>query len=186
MTTTADRLFQQCDPEIWIITARSQQRKSGLVATYVTQASITENPRIMVGLAHHHFTQRLIAESGAFCAHLMTEEQIEWVWRFGTCSGRNVEKFDGVEELPTLGPAPILAGSPGWLECRVEATLDTGDRMWYLADVVKSCCESDFRPLTIGRVLALVDDAKREKLDLQLSEDAVVDQQAIVQWRDRR
>lgn len=186
MTTAADRLFQQCDPEIWIITARSGQHRSGLVATYVTRASITQRPRIMIGLAHHHFTQSLIAESGAFCAHLITEEQIDWVWRFGTSSGRSGDKLDDVEELPQEGPAPILADASGWLDCRVETTLNAGDRMWYLADVVNSCCETDFRPLTIGRVLELADNEMREKLDFQLAEDATVDQQAITQWRVRR
>lgn len=187
MISKADRLFRQCDPETWVITSRSGALQSGLIATYVTRASIVnDRPRLMVGLAKHHWTQDLIAESRSFAAHLITEQHVDWVWRFGTQSGRDFDKLSGLKISSTESAAPILDDAAGWLACRVEDVMDAGDRIWYLAEIVDASCDEDFAPLTVSRVLELADEEMRAKLDRQLRDDGLTDLTAIDHWRRDR
>src|SRR5258708_6417143 len=107
---TACTVFEQLDPVLWIVTARAENRRGGLVATFVNQASLCplwprgdgpaatapEAPRVLVGVARQHHTWELIEASGAFALHLLGEEHTEWVARFGLPSGREGDKLDGL------------------------------------------------------------------------------------------
>src|SRR5262249_58504984 len=90
-------------------------------------------PRVIIGLSRQHATWELVQASGAFALHLLAPEQLDLVWRFGTQSGRDVEKFAGLSFRAGVSGSPVLNDVPGWLECRVEASLDTGDRTCFLA-----------------------------------------------------
>src|SRR4051794_28161309 len=80
----ATELLRRLDRELWLVTAGSGGRRGGLIATFVSQASIVpEMPRMIVGLAQQHHTRELVEASGAFALHLLGEDQVEWVWRFG-------------------------------------------------------------------------------------------------------
>ena len=97
----AGALFQRLDREIWVVTARAGDRRGGLIATFVNQASIVpESPRMIVGLAQQHYTWSLIEASGGFALHLLSVAQLDWVWRFGLQSGRDCDKLDGSGNTP--------------------------------------------------------------------------------------
>ena len=137
--TAFAQIFDQLDRELWIVTARAGEHSSGLVATYVARVSLVPTlPRVTIALAKHHLTHELIERSGAFAMHLVGEDQLDWVWRFGIPSGREVDKFCSL--TTTTGPSgsPILSAAPAWLDCRVEARMDTGDRTVYLAEVLEA------------------------------------------------
>jgi flavin reductase (DIM6/NTAB) family NADH-FMN oxidoreductase RutF len=105
----ASRLFQGLDRELWLVTAQAGPRRGGLIATFVGQASLVPDlPRVLVGLAQQHHTRELVEQSAAFGLHLLGEEHLDWVWRFGLRSGRDVDKLDGLRRA--RGPA----GRPGW------------------------------------------------------------------------
>src|SRR5260370_1090798 len=135
------------DPEIWLVTAAHEGRQAGLVATFVNQASIVPAaPRMLVGIAKQHHTHGMIEASGAFTLHLLDESHLDWVWRFGLQSGHTTDKFAGL---------PELAGAVAWMNCRVETSLDTGDRTIYLAEVLEGRLEKPTTPLTLHRFLQL-------------------------------
>ena len=77
-------LFAQTDRELWLVTAAAGPRRSGFISTSVNQASIVPDlPRVSLGVARQHYTWELIEASQAFALHLLGEEHLEWVWRFG-------------------------------------------------------------------------------------------------------
>src|SRR5262245_37646908 len=101
--------FERLDRELWLITAQAGERRSGLIATYVSKASLVPAlPRVTIALAKHHFTHELIEASNAFCMHLVSEDMIDWVWRFGIPSGRETDKFRGLATSSGASGAPIL------------------------------------------------------------------------------
>src|SRR5438132_14408610 len=115
----ASALFRRIDRELWLVTSSDGDRRGGLIATFVSQASIVPSlPRMIVGVAKQHHTWGLIEASGAFALHLIGEEQLDWVWRFGLRSGREHDKLDGLATRTGASGAPILAEAPGWLDCR--------------------------------------------------------------------
>jgi flavin reductase (DIM6/NTAB) family NADH-FMN oxidoreductase RutF len=182
----AAAIFERLDREIWIVTARAGTRTGGLVATFVSQASIVpELPRVLVGLARDHFTRELVETSGAFALHLIAEEHVDWVWRFGLRSGRDADKLQGLAGRTYTTGSPILSDAPGWLDCRVEARLDTGDRTVYLGEVVEARSTSELLPLTMKRLLQMAPADKRAEMKQQLADDCLVDSAAIRAWRQR-
>jgi flavin reductase (DIM6/NTAB) family NADH-FMN oxidoreductase RutF len=180
----ADALFGRLDRELWIVTAQAGGRRGGLIATFVSQASIVpEVPRVVVGIARHHHTWELIESAQAFGLHLLTEAQLEWVWRFGLQTGRDLDKLEGIATCAGASGAPILSEAPGWLDCRVEAHLDTGDRTVYLAAVVGAQAPGTEPLLTVSRLRPLIPDDRRRTMAEQMARDAALDAEAIARWR---
>ena len=180
----ASALFRRLDRELWVVTARDGERRGGLIATFVSQASIVpEMPRIVVGLARQHHTWGLIEASGAFALHVLGDAQLDWVWRFGLQSGRDVDKFEGLATRVGASGAPILSEAPGWLDCRVEARLDTGDRTVYLAEVLDAQAPGSLPLLTVSRWIPLIPEDRRRELAEQMRRDSAIDAQAIAAWR---
>jgi len=173
------------DRELWLVSAQAGGRRGGLIATFVSSASIVpEMPRMLVGLARQHHTWELIEGSGAFALHLLGEQHLEWVWRFGLHSGRGGDKLAGLAVTAAATGSPVLSEALAWLDCRVEARLETGDRTLYLAEVVDGANLKSDPPLTVQRLLEVAPEEKRRMLKAALQRDAHIDAQAIRSWRE--
>src|SRR5438876_6036148 len=135
--SSVSQIWPEVDPALWLVTARAGDAQGGMIATFVNQASIApEFPRMLVGLSHQHHTRQLVETSGGFALHLFEEDHLDWVWQFGLQSGWTVDKLHGVAfDIGTTG-SPLLREARAWLDCRIEARLNTGDRTIYLAEVV--------------------------------------------------
>ena len=183
----AFRLLEHNDPLLWIVTASAGDRTGGLVATFVNSASIVpECPRVTVGLAHSHHTWELVEASDAFALHLITGSQVDWIWRFGLQSGHRLDKLAGMKWHPGKTGSPLLDEAMGWLECRVEMRMDTGDRTLYLAEVIAAQSTIQAVPLTLKRALELATPDQVRELKRQRLEDAALDAEAIRRWRGTR
>lgn len=179
-----NRVLAQMNREVWLLTAADGPRRGGLVATFVSQASIVaELPRVVAGIGCRHHTHRLIDASGAFALHLLGEQHLDWVRRFGTQSGRNLDKLAGLPFRSGATGSPILDGALGWLECRVEARLPTGDRTLYLAEVVDGELDSSSPPLRSQRLLELAPPDLLQTMKEQYLADSRGDAAAIYAWR---
>ena len=118
--TAINDVFRQTDREVWLLTAQSGAERAGLIATFVNQASIIPAlPRVVVGLAKQHHTMQVVERGRGFVLHLLAEDQLELVWRFGLQSGRTVDKWAGLSSTDAVG-GPRLTGALAWLDCRVE------------------------------------------------------------------
>src|SRR5262245_30025438 len=139
MDATASTTLLAClDREIWLVTTRAGERRGGLIATFVNQASLVpELPRMLLSRSHQHHTCELIESSGVFALHLLAEQNLDLVWRFGLASGRDTDKFAGLETTVAGTGSPLLEGTVGWLDCRVESKLDVGDRTVFVAEVIE-------------------------------------------------
>jgi flavin reductase (DIM6/NTAB) family NADH-FMN oxidoreductase RutF len=175
------------DPILWVVTSRFGSDRGGLLATFVQKASLVPwFPRIAVGIAKHHYTWHLIQSSGAFGLHLMSEDDMPWIERFGLRTGWS--SGDKLADMPvtdgTTG-SPILKDAVPWLDCRVEASLDTGDRTVYLAEVVAGGSARTGQSLRVSRMLAKLPTDQRDTLSRLLAHDVLTDAAAIRAWRAR-
>ncbi len=177
-------VWKRVERELWVVTAAAGARRGGLVATFVSQAALTpELPRVLVGLAHQHFTRELIDQGAAFALHLFGEDQLEWVWRFGLETGRNTDKFAGLAVREGETGAPLLADAPAWLECRVEARWDIGGRVVYVGDIVGGGLRQARQFLTMSRMLELTPPDRLARLRELVRQDAALEEAAIRRWR---
>jgi flavin reductase (DIM6/NTAB) family NADH-FMN oxidoreductase RutF len=181
---SAASLFTRTDRELWLLTAAAGGRRGGLIATFVSEASIVPDlPRVVVGIAKQHHTHALIEAAGAFALHLIGEGHLDWVWQFGLRSGRELDKLAGLSTTVAATGSPILADALGWLDCRVEARLSTGDRTVYLAAVVREESVRGGAPLTARRLIELAPPQYLRELKEQMTRDIAIDEAAIRAWR---
>lgn len=184
--TAATALFAWLDREIWLVTSQAGEHRGGLIATFVNQASIVpELPRVVVGIARQHHTWELIEASGALALHLLSEDNVDWVARFGLQSGRDIDKLAGLSTTTAVTGTPLLDGTVGWFDCRVEASLNTGDRTLYLAEVLESRVTNYGPPLTLKHLLQVLPSEQLSGLKRQLHQDSTIDAEAILAWRGR-
>jgi flavin reductase (DIM6/NTAB) family NADH-FMN oxidoreductase RutF len=132
-----DAALRLVDREIWIVTAAEGERRGGLLATWVSAASIdAARPVLLVGLAPNHFTTELVQTGKAFGAHLLRADQTELARNFANGSGRDRDKLAGLTVQKRASGAPILTDCLAWFDCRVFARYDAGDRLFFWGDVL--------------------------------------------------
>jgi flavin reductase (DIM6/NTAB) family NADH-FMN oxidoreductase RutF len=180
-------VFARLDRELWVVTSSANGQRGGLIATFVNQASVVPGlPRIVLGVAHQHYTAGLIESSNAFALHLIGEQHIDWVWRFGLRSGRGEDKLDGLAVTDGPTGSPLLRDALAWLDCRVEARMDTGDKTLYLATVIAGESLRPEAPLCVSRMIALAEPERRKQLKEQLERASAIEMAAIETWRRAR
>lgn len=185
----AARLLESLDRELWVVTASSAGERGGLLAAFVSRASIVpELPRVLVGLSKQHRTREIVEECGCFALHLVAPSQADRAWLFGTRSQRELDKFAGLAVRAGATGSPILTDAPGWLDCRVESRLDTGDGMLYLAEVVDggSAPGGGEGALTISGFIGQGTPDQLRRLGERMAHHREVDARAIEEWRRRR
>jgi flavin reductase (DIM6/NTAB) family NADH-FMN oxidoreductase RutF len=181
---SATDLIAPYNREVWVLTAAADGRRGGLVTTFVCEASIVpELPRVLVGIAKQHYTWQLIEASNAFALHLLGEDHLDWVWRFGLRSGRDIDKLAGLATTAGTTGSPILTDALAWIDCRVEARMDIGDRTVYLAEQVSAKLLRSDPCLTARRMLQLAPPERKRELADQMQRDIATDGAAIRAWR---
>lgn len=132
-----DAVLRLIDREIWVLTAADGKRRGGLVATWVSAASIDPTqPVLLAGIAPNHFTAELVQASRAFAAHLLRQDQVDLAWNLAKDSGRDRDKLAGLSLVQGMTGTPLLADCIGWCDCRVIARYDAGDRWFFWGKVV--------------------------------------------------
>jgi flavin reductase (DIM6/NTAB) family NADH-FMN oxidoreductase RutF len=177
-------VFRATDRELWLLTAQAGDRRGGLIATCVAEASIApEMPRILVGLARHHATWELVNVGRGFTLHLLAVEQMELVWRFGLQSSRDTDKLDGIALQPSANGNLVLTDTPAWLDCRVETSLDLGDRTLFVAEVLDGGLRDNRPILTMQTLVRTAPADKLQQMRDARARDAAIDGPMIQAWR---
>ena len=88
-----------------------------------------------------------IAESGAFCANVLTEQQEALCRAFAVSGG---DKFAGVGWTTAATRSPVLNDVLAWIDCGIEAVHDAGDHFLVLGRV-REMGYSNGRPLLFYR-----------------------------------
>ncbi len=183
--TAAAALFAWLDRELWLVTAQAGERRGGLIATFVSQASLTPDlPRVVVGIARQHHTWELIESSGAFGLHLLGLDNAGWVSHFGLQTGRNLDKLAGLTTTTAITGSPLLDEAVGWLDCQVETKLNSGDRTLYLAQVVQGNVTNYGPPLRLKQLQQILPPDVLAELKRLVHLDGQVDADAIRVWRE--
>lgn len=182
--TAIAAVLELIDNRVWVLTAQAGGRRGGLVTTSPVSASIVPAlPRLLVTIGKQHHTWGLIDQGGAFALHMLGEDDLDWVWRFGLRSGRDLDKLDGLPHHAGVGGAPILDDARAWLDCRVEGRLDIGDRTVFLAAVLDGAVRGPFTPLRMSRLLERAAPEQRRALKDSQVHDAALDVPLIQAWR---
>ena len=177
-------LLGKLDPELWVVTASNGQQHGGMIATFAVPASIVyTQPRILLGIARHHHTWEIIEQSNQFALHLIPEQRFDWIEHFGAQSGRVVDKFASQKMIFSDNGNPILTEALGWIECRIETRMDTGDRTVYLGEIVDGMLSFNAQPLTVKYLYKHATASLIKTLNQLYVKDGMIDFGNIQAWR---
>lgn len=122
---------------LYVVTTESGGRVNGQTANTVFQIN-AEPTRLAVGINKKNLTHEMIMESGVLAVTVLGKGNLGLARRFGYQSGRNVDKFAGLETIrgPVTG-CPILPGGIAYLEGRVspQYCVDSGSHTLFLAEI---------------------------------------------------
>lgn len=179
-----NQVFGLLDREVWIVTSAAAGRRGGLLATWVSQASIDpEDPLVVIALAVNHHTKELVERGGAFGLHLIARDQIELAWQFALGSGRDRDKLAGVDQAPRATGVPILADCLAWLDCQVIDRHEAADRMLFWGRVVGGGVLRTGTPLRERELMASATPEQAQALRRDLQSDIELQRPLIAAWK---
>lgn len=122
------------DCPVVVVTSRRDDEINGQVAvTLVTSSIVHSVPRLLAGIWKGNHTHGFITQSRKFVVHLLKNDQISLVRDFGFYTGRERDKFAGVESFEGKNGCPVLRDVHSYAECSVLNAMDGGDMTAFLA-----------------------------------------------------
>ena len=124
---------------LYIISAEHNKKKNGLIANSVFQVT-AEPPQIAFSSNKKNFTTSLIKESKKFSISVLEQgADIELISRFGYKSGRDIDKFTGINYKALETGAPVVVeNSIAFFECVVKNEVDLGTHVMFIGEVINA------------------------------------------------
>src|SRR5437899_5129947 len=130
---------------LYALTVRHDGEEHGMTANWVAEAAF-EPPMVAVAVENTSKTIAMIRDAHHFAVNLLQQGQRELAGKLGRASTSAPHKLKGIKTKPApASGAPILADALGWVECRVVATLPSGDHTLVLVAVSVAGVEREGR-----------------------------------------
>lgn len=122
---------------VYILSAKDEGRDVGCVVNSITQIS-SAPATLSVSVNKDNYTNGCIAKTGEFAVSILSESaSAETIGVFGFSSGRDKNKFEGIEHQTAPGGLAVLAsGASAYLVCRVIDSLDCYTHTIFVAEIV--------------------------------------------------
>jgi flavin reductase (DIM6/NTAB) family NADH-FMN oxidoreductase RutF len=154
--TVFDSLMTSLDTPMVVVTTAVAGERAGCLVGFHAQSAI-DPPRYCVWLSKANHTYRVALRSSHLAVHFLTEDDFELAEHFGTLTGEDVDKFDGVAFRSGPDGVPLLEQCPNRLVLKRVALLDEGgDHVCLSAECLDAETGGGFTPLHLSRVVDLV------------------------------
>src|SRR5216117_2955080 len=151
MDDAAKKTVLSCFPYgLFAVTVKHGGDEHGMTANWVTQASF-EPPMVAVAVENSSKTIGMIRDAHHFAVNVFQQSQRDLAGKLGRTSEQAPNKLKGIKTKPApVSAAPVLADALGWVECRVVATLPSGDHTLVLGEVLAAGVEhAGAQPLSL-------------------------------------
>lgn len=134
---------------LYVIGSRKGDRINGQICNTVVQVS-SEPPIISACINKENLTHEYIEDSGVFSASILAQDTpLNLIGRFGFKSGRDIDKFDGINYKLGETQAPIaLDNTLAYLEAKVINSVDVGTHTIFIGDLVDAEVIAEGEPMT--------------------------------------
>lgn len=120
---------------VHVVGVASGTRRDGFTAAWVMQVSF--DPLLLaLSINPDHASYPLLLAGGGFVINVLGSEQLDLARHFGTRSGRDGDKLEGVAWRPGRHGAPILETAVACLECDLAGAMRAGDHELVLGQVM--------------------------------------------------
>ena len=148
--TVSDKVIDKIMKGVSVVTTKAGDKVNGMTASWFTRVS--EDPvLVMISVWKENFSHALIREGGAFAINILADGQKEMGLHFGRQSGRDMDKFQGIEWEGKKTGSPILKDCLGFMDCEVVGSLEAGDHTIFVGNVLEAGFRGKQEPLIYDR-----------------------------------
>ena len=124
---------------VYVVTSKKGDLIDGQIANALIQVA-SEPPTVAVSINKNNLTHAFIKESRVFAASVLCEETpLTFIGQFGFKSGRDTNKFEGINyKTGETGAPVILDNAVSYLEARVTKEMDVGTHTIFVGEVVNA------------------------------------------------
>ena len=142
-----DPVLGRVSSGIYILTAGTGDRATGMLASWVMQAGF-EPPMVSVAVKSGRYVEQWLTAGEPFVLNVVAEKQFDFLKHFGSGFDIGEPAFEGVEIDHCPRGVPILLDCLGHLQCEPSSHSDSGDHRVFLAKVVRCDLHRDVQPMT--------------------------------------
>lgn len=137
---------------LYVVSSCADEKAGGQICNTVIQTS-ADPPKVLAAINKQNYTHELISASRMFAVTVLDEDTpLSFIGRFGFRSGRDFDKFEGVETETGMTGCPIvLEHAVSVFEAKVYDTADAGTHTIFLADVVSGRMVGERKPMTYAQ-----------------------------------
>jgi len=134
---------------LYIISSMKNGKYNGQIANTVFQVT-SEPPRLAVCINKNNLTHEFIDNSKIFTVSILSKETpMTFIGQFGFKSGRDIDKFQGVNYSLGDLKAPIIKDyTIGFIELKVINQMDVGTHTIFVGEIINCGKFNDEEPLT--------------------------------------
>lgn len=124
---------------LYIVSSSKGDKINGQIANSVFQIT-SEPPTVAVSINKNNLTHEFIRESRCFTVSVLRQDTpLPFIGRFGFKSGRDIDKFEGINYKMGETQAPVvIEHAVAYLEARVTQEVDVGTHTVFIGEVVNA------------------------------------------------
>ncbi len=134
---------------LYVVSSRRGDRLNGQIANTVFQIT-SEPPTIAVSINKSNLTHEFIAESKVLAVSVLSQDTpLSFIGHFGFKSGRDIDKFEGINYKIGETQAPvILDNTLAYLEARVAQEVNAGTHTIFVGELIGADVLREGEPMT--------------------------------------
>lgn len=135
---------------LYIVSSSFEGKDSAMIVNTVFQVS-AEPPKVAISVNKECLTHKIIQKSHVFAAMPLEQKtDLPFIGRFGFRTGRNFDKFSGIQIMrSSLGLPIVQEHTLSFIEVKVEKEVDVGTHTMFIGTVQDAKCTTLHKePLT--------------------------------------
>ena len=130
-----DKVFSKFKSGVYVVTTIIDDVRFGWTISWCSKISL-KPPLVMVSIGKNRKDHEKLMEAEVFAINVLGENHLEVGRHFGLANGENVNNFDGINCIELETGSPILKDAAGSLDCKIVKTIDVGDHVIFIGEVL--------------------------------------------------
>jgi len=134
---------------LYIVSSIDNEKLNGQIANAIFQIT-AEPPTVAISINKKNLTHDYIKKSKVFTISILPEiTPMKFIGTFGFKSGRDIDKFNGINYKLGKTKTPIIIDySLGFIECKIIEEINVGTHTIFCANVIDADILSEENPMT--------------------------------------
>lgn len=134
---------------VYVVCSRKGKKFNGQIANTVFQVA-SEPPTIAVAINRNNLTHEFITQSKVFTVSILSQDTpLPFIGHFGFKSGRDIDKFEGINYKIGETQAPVVMDNTlAYLEAKVIKHVDVGTHTIFIGELVGADILKEGEPMS--------------------------------------